>query len=90
MSCIQAEHHACRTSRVEASFVAMHFNDSEFVLQATVQLIATVSGTMIVCLKLFVFHPLLAPFIKSYYILTLVTWLLAFSPCLGNHRLCYV
>lgn len=51
------------------------------------QLIATVSGTMVVFLNLFVFQPLLVSFILSYYMLTFVAWLLAFSPVLVF--LCY-
>jgi hypothetical protein len=60
----------------------------EFVLQATVQLIATVSSSLVVFLHLFVFRPLLVPYIQSYYMLTFVAWLLAFAPVLAV--ICYV
>jgi hypothetical protein len=60
----------------------------EFVLQVIAQLIATASPSLVVFLNLFVFHPLLVSFIQSYYMLTLVIWLLAFSPVLVV--ICYI
>jgi hypothetical protein len=60
----------------------------ESVLQAMVQLIATASSSLVVFLHLFVFHPLLVSYIQSYYLLTCVAWLLAFSPVIAV--LCYV
>jgi hypothetical protein len=52
----------------------------EYVLRAMVQLIATASSSLVVFLHLFVFRPLLAPYIESYYVLVWAAWLLAFSP----------
>jgi hypothetical protein len=55
----------------------------EPVLRAMVQLIATASSSLVVFLKLYVFHPLLVSHIQSYYLLTCVAWLLAFSPVIA-------
>jgi hypothetical protein len=55
----------------------------EYVLHAIVQLIATASATLIVFLKIFVFHPLLVSYIQSYYLLTCMAWLLAFFPAVA-------
>jgi hypothetical protein len=60
----------------------------ESVLRAMVQLIATASSSLVVFLHLFVFHPLLVSYIQSYYLLTCVVWLLAFSPVIAV--VCYV
>jgi hypothetical protein len=60
----------------------------ESALQAMVQLIATASSLLVVFLKLFVCHPLLVSYIQSYYLLTCVSWLLAFSPVIAV--VCYV
>jgi hypothetical protein len=62
----------------------------EYVLHAIVQLIATTSATLIVFLKLFVFHPLLVSYIHSYFLLTCVAWLLAFFSNFSSYWLCNI